>query len=150
MVNEYHWKQLNKNLVQKNVENFKDKPKIYIIDACRRATGWMPYDDDLLHIDQSYLKQNDKQKCGNEEIIDKTKCKFYHPFVNIIEIFGNTCGYGVFDNIKGGKLLCSINKHFLQYSEEIADCPMQWENIFYQRFQTSSHNSINVIWFISV
>ena len=46
---------------------------------------------------------------GNEQLL---KFKFYHPYVNMLEVYGNTRGYGVFANDeKGGSLVVALSKY---------------------------------------
>lgn len=101
----------------KNISIFKDKPKIYIFDACRsnddpkKAYPFMEDEDPRLMIDEKEfeLKGNKQNKIQ----------RFYHPFLNVCEIYGNTDGYGVSGGKRdGGSLIVPLTKHLSYFVDK--------------------------------
>ena len=93
----------------KNVPLLKDSPKIFIIDACRHASGMLPFLDNMLYRDPSF----DALRGGSEQLL---QFKFYHPFVNMLQVFGNTRGYSVYSSVeRGGSLVSLLSKYLTHF-----------------------------------
>ena len=75
--------------------NFKDCPKIFIIDACRTTAGLFNHN-------------SRKTRSGTHEQDRK-----YHPLANSIVVYGNTAGKGVFSGDEdGGTLIREVYGKF--------------------------------------
>ena len=97
---------IEKYFSAKEIPLFKDKPKIYIIDACRSIRGVLPITDEKG--DSRYVEH----RAGN---VNKLKrYKYYHPFSNTLTIYGNTQGYGVSGSEKGGSLITTMSNYLMQ------------------------------------
>ena len=98
-------KRIKKHFSSTKVPSLKDSPKIFIIDACRHPGKALPCTDDMLYKDPKF----NETRGGNEQL---PKFKFYHPFVNMLEIYGNTRGYSVLgSDEKGGSLVLVLSKY---------------------------------------
>ena len=96
---------IKKHFSSKNVPSLKDSPKIFVIDACRHDRRLLPFEDDTLYRDPNF----NEERGGNERL---AKFKFYHPYVNMLEVYGNTRGYSVLGNDKkGGSLVLVLSKY---------------------------------------
>ena len=105
------------------IPEFKDKPKIYIFDCCRNKNSGasLPFEDNSrlvshrLH-DVNFQLIEEKEERGlninaYENGNNNSNLKFYHPFSNTIEVYGNTQGYAVSGSKKGGSLITLITNH---------------------------------------
>ena len=101
-------KTIKKHFSSKNVPSLKDSPKIFIIDACRFSGQLLPFEDNTLYKDPHF-----NEKRGNKQL---PKFKFYHPYVNMLEVYGNTRGYSVAGNDKKGGSLITVLSEYLSHA----------------------------------
>ena len=101
------FKRIKQSFSASEIPGFKDKPKIYIIDACRSLNAPLPKNVYLNEEYECKLNDHDKQmRSGPEQF------KFYHPFGNVLEIYGNTPGFSVLSSRdSNGTLIGPIAKH---------------------------------------
>ena len=93
--------EIQKEFSAKKLKKFKDYPKIFIIDACRSRFPSLPMEERL-----------EIKGASNK----KYQTQWYHPLANMIEIFGNTRGYGVGGNpLTGGSLIREMSNTFENY-----------------------------------
>ena len=104
-------KDIAKRFSAKNVSLLKDEPKIFIIDACRHRQGKLPFDARYRNRSSTLT-----QIKGN---YNTKKFNFYHPYVNVLQIYGNTIKYGVFDAVNGTNLISLFSKHLTRYVSEL-------------------------------
>ena len=99
--------QIKQEFSANKISTFKDKPKIYIIDACRSKKPKLPMTQDLIYVSTKGSQDAD--------------FKFYHPYINTLEIFGNTPDYSVLDlgATEGGVLLSAMTKHLSRYVDKL-------------------------------
>ena len=131
----------------KQIEKFKDKPKIYIFDCCRSEIGHatLPFEDDSLLVSQNMNDDEENtEKRGKSGLNENSNLKFYHPFSNTIEVYGNTQGYAVSGSKKGGSLITLITKHLSNYAINDSHTKILSSKTFQQLLypvQTAIHNS---------
>ena len=102
-------KEIKTYFSSKKVSLLKDSPKVFIIDACRNESGNSPWVDGLLYKNPHF----NEVRGGNEQL---KQFKFYHPFVNMLEVFGNTRGYSVYaSDERGGSLISLLSKHLTYF-----------------------------------
>ena len=97
-----------------NVPCLADRPKIFIIDACRREHDKLfpNKDDNQLQVKHVKGKIKNGKSQNNACIFEY---EWYHPFVNVLEIYGNTPGNSAGANKKRGSLMIML---FSKYMEE--------------------------------
>lgn len=102
----------------KNVESFKDKPKLFIIDACRNngGTNFPCYDKQLNGdmVDSRLQMVSRSKNDGTNTTGVQRKTVFYHPMINTIEIYANSLGYGVGASKNGGTLVMPLVKYLIK------------------------------------
>ena len=94
---------IKEHFSSQNVPSLRDLPKIFIIDACRYTGVNLPFEN-------RYRDLNfNESRGGNEKL---PKFEYYHPYVNMLEVYGNTRGYNVVGNDeKGGSLVLVLSKY---------------------------------------
>ena len=133
---------IKKHFGSKEIAKLKDKPKIYILDCCRSIAknAWPCNDDD----DDSRLVSQMMKTRGKSGLNANNNLKFYHPFINTIEIYGNAQGYAVGDSKSGGSLITLITKHLSHYAINDSKNHILSEKTFEELLypvQTALHNS---------
>ena len=91
----------------KEVKSFADKPKVYIFDCCRNGDVGASYPNQ----EESDLRLANK---GSQP-----KHDYYHPYSNVLEIYGNTPGYQVKDLKGGGSLIVPLTKRLTDYVNKL-------------------------------
>ena len=91
---------IEKKFSAKYLKEFKDCPKIFIIDACER------------YRDPTTMSTRVKEI---KEGKNATKVQHYHPMANTIRVFGNTIRYGVSGGSKTGSLITQLHLTFERY-----------------------------------
>ena len=100
--------EIAKSFSAKEIPLFKDKPKIFIVDACRTSRGIIPaFDIDEKEDTRYKVEYRSERDDGND-------FKFYHPLSNTLTIYGNTQGYAVSGSEQGGSLITIMTDYLIQ------------------------------------
>ena len=111
---------IKKKFNAKNIPQLKDKPKIFIVDACRCLNPKLPFDKRYAndeYDDELECKLNRKEIKGGRYV--QEEFKFYHPDANVLEIYGNTSGFSAVGDVNGGGSLIGPIGEYFNVSENI-------------------------------